>query len=219
MNQKGFSLVELLVVVAIIGVLASVGVVGYDRYVENTKRKVLDQNYEKIFRFMETEFTIVANNLGSAVDEYDVSNTATGQKINADTTCLEFLNSMKKFLLKDTDAFKNPYRTDKTSISVDNAGWSTHSPGQISFFCYKSSGGYGSGGGCPIARAAFRVIVYYDPKGTMGISPQQRHKLIGTRVNNVAAAQADCGWNQTDHGNWHTGSDAIDTDAAYTPGS
>ena len=219
MSQKGFSLVELLVVVAIIGVLAGVGIVGYDRYVENTKRKVLDQNYEKIFRFMETEFTIVANNLGSAVDEYDVNNNATGQKINADTTCLEFLNSMKKFLLKDTDAFKNPYRTDKTSISVDNAGWSTHSPGQISFFCYKSSGGYGSGGGCPIARAAFRVIVYYDPKGTMGITPQQRHKLIGTRVDNVAAAQADCGWNQTDHGNWNTGADAIDTDAAYTPGS
>ena len=219
MNQKGFSLVELLVVVAIIGVLAGVGIVGYDRYVENTKRKVLDQNYEKIFRFMETEFTIVANNLGSAVDEYDVNNNATGQKINADTTCLEFLNSMKKFLLKDTDAFKNPYRTDKTSISVDNAGWSTHSPGQISFFCYKSSGGYGSGGGCPIARAAFRVIVYYDPKGTMGITPQQRHKLIGTRVENEAAAQADCGWNQTDHGNWNTGADAIDTDAAYTPGS
>ena len=30
--QKGFSLVELLVVVAIIGVLAGVGIVGYDRY-------------------------------------------------------------------------------------------------------------------------------------------------------------------------------------------
>jgi len=29
--QKGFSLVELLVVVAIIGVLAGVGIVGYDR--------------------------------------------------------------------------------------------------------------------------------------------------------------------------------------------
>ena len=76
MSQKGFSLVELLVVVAIIGVLAGVGVVGYDRYVENTKRKVLEQNYEKIVRFMETEFTIVANNLGSAVDEYDRDNMA-----------------------------------------------------------------------------------------------------------------------------------------------
>ena len=56
--------------VAIIGVLASVGVVGYDRYVDNTKRKVLLQNYDKIKRFMETEMIIVANGLGSAVDEY-----------------------------------------------------------------------------------------------------------------------------------------------------
>ena len=43
-KQKEFSLVELLVVVAIIGVLASVGIVGYDQYVENAKRKVLLQN-------------------------------------------------------------------------------------------------------------------------------------------------------------------------------
>ena len=46
--QKGFSLVELLVVVAIIGVLAGVGIVGYDRYVENTKQKVFEQNVQTI---------------------------------------------------------------------------------------------------------------------------------------------------------------------------
>jgi prepilin-type N-terminal cleavage/methylation domain-containing protein len=220
MPQKGFSLVELLVVVAIIGVLAGVGVVGYDRYVENTKRKVLDQNYEKILRMMETEDLIVKNDLGSAVDEYDKDGNATGNKITGDTTCIEFLVSMKKHLLKDNTAFRNPYRTDKTSITVDNRPWNTHEPGMISFFCYRASGGYGSGGGCPMLEARFRVIVYYDPKGVSGITPRQSHKGVGGKyTQNVATAKTECGWDQDTHGDWNTGTDNIDTDAAYTPGS
>lgn len=67
-------------------------------------------------------------------------------------------------------------------------------------------------------QARFRVIVYYDPKSKNdNVNPKYSHKSIGMFINDVASAQADCGWNQTDHGNWHTGADAIDTDAAYTP--
>ena len=43
--QKGFSLVELLVVVAIIGVLAGVGIVGYQSYTDSAKNRVGVANF------------------------------------------------------------------------------------------------------------------------------------------------------------------------------
>ena len=72
-KNKGFSLVELLVVVAIIGVLAGVGVVGYDRYVNNTRVKVFYQNYDQVLKTIQFEFTIAENDLGSAVLEFDTT--------------------------------------------------------------------------------------------------------------------------------------------------
>ena len=143
MSNKGFSLVELLVVVAIIGVLASVGVVGYDQYVESTKKKVLLQNYEQIVKGVDFEIVVAENGLTSALKEFDENNAmikreddgsfATTMNASEQTVlsnlvnCNNFTHSIKEHFKE----FKNPWKTDQVSITIDTDGQVWHRQGQI----------------------------------------------------------------------------------------
>ena len=123
--QKGFSLVELLVVVAIIGVLAGVGIVGYQGYTDAAKERVAMANYNSVKRFVDTELVLLNNNIQttSASIRTFVSNsdndctTTVAQFDNSDTTAAgslgAFLQGIACYFSAGAggygSSFKNPY--------------------------------------------------------------------------------------------------------------
>jgi type IV pilus assembly protein PilA len=123
--QKGFSLVELLVVVAIIGVLAGVGIVGYQSYTESAKEKVAEANYNSIVRFVETELTLLNNGVqdkSGALFANTYGATAVGtaafQRGNATNGSIADLKAAVEFHFSTNTGglkFKNPFKATTTS--------------------------------------------------------------------------------------------------------
>jgi type IV pilus assembly protein PilA len=100
-KMQGFSLIELLVVVAIIGILAAVGTVGYSNYMNSTKQRVTIANAEAVLSGLKT--------LAAAKD--------TGAGCSNWTACRDDIV---------TDITKNPYiPKDNVTVFVvpkDNSG-------------------------------------------------------------------------------------------------
>lgn len=122
MNNRGFSLMELLAVIVILGIVMSIAVVSYNAVVSNTETKVY-KNYE--------------NSMKSGVMMYIIDN---GVPASGMITLEELL------LDKRVDYFKNPKSNDQCLTSyveiTKNNNDNTNLSYKVCLICpeYKSSG-------------------------------------------------------------------------------
>lgn len=109
-SEKGFSLIELLIVVAILGVLAAVGVVGYQGYIDSTKRSVTESNAKAVQQWIENTDTVREARIKVNIPECETDNTSQADIV----ACMnEIAKTSNPFA-----GFKNAYDSTRRGASM-----------------------------------------------------------------------------------------------------